>query len=63
MLNLIRDVREMSAEVELEYIDIEERYRTLGMYGLQVAEEEHKHANELRGLWLDLVEETKRYGH
>ena len=37
MLSVIAKVRDMSLAVELQYRDIQERYRTLAMYHIQVS--------------------------
>lgn len=36
VLSAISDIRDMSLDVELRFTDIQERYRTLGMYKIQV---------------------------
>ena len=36
VLGVIAKVREMSLEVELRYRDVQERYRTLAMYSIEV---------------------------
>lgn len=37
VLRVIADIRDMSLNVELRCADIRERYRTLGMYDLEVS--------------------------
>lgn len=37
ILGTIADIRNMSLRVEMRYIDIQERYRTLAMYNIQVS--------------------------
>jgi dynein heavy chain len=59
VLSVIAEIREQSTDVENDYIDIEERYRTLGMYGQALNKEEVQKANEMRTRWLALLEETK----
>jgi dynein heavy chain len=66
VLNLIKEVQEISPEMELEYIDIGERYRTLHMYCSKlysISEEEVAQAGHVRQMWLDLVALTKRMNH
>lgn len=36
MLRVIADIRDKSLEVELRYVDLQERYRTLLMYDIEV---------------------------
>lgn len=36
VLGTISSIRDMSIDVEMRYIDIKERYRTLAMYKLEV---------------------------
>lgn len=36
VLGTISDIRNMSVDVELRFIDIQERYRVLAMYKLEV---------------------------
>ena len=39
VLKTINDIKDMSLEVEFQYLDIKERYRTLAMYKIEVMEE------------------------
>ena len=36
VLKTINDIKDMSLEVEFQYLDIKERYRTLDMYNIPV---------------------------
>lgn len=38
VLGTIAEIKDMSLEVELKYLDIRERYRTLAMYNIPVSE-------------------------
>ena len=38
VLRVIADIRDKSLDVELRYVDLQERYRTLLMYDLEVRE-------------------------
>ena len=38
VLKTINDIKDMSLEVEFQYLDIKERYRTLAMYKIEVIE-------------------------
>ena len=40
VLSVIASIRNMSLDVELKYVDIQERYRTLRMYKVNVREKE-----------------------
>jgi dynein heavy chain len=55
LLNSIADVKSSSWECELEYLDIEERYRTLQLYSIEVAEAEHTVAESIGGEWMELL--------
>ena len=37
VLKTINDIKDMSLEVEFQYLDIKERYRTLDMYSIPVS--------------------------
>lgn len=37
VLGTITDIRDMSLSVEMRFIDIQERYRTLSMYNVEVS--------------------------
>lgn len=39
VLRVIADIRDKSLEVELRYVDLQERYRTILMYDIEVREE------------------------
>ena len=65
-LKVINEVQEISPETEMEYIDIEERYRTVHMHCSQVyaiSDEETAQVAQVRYMWLELITLTKRTNH
>ena len=46
--------------MELEYRDIQERYRTLAMYRLEVSAEEEQWCSELEGQWKSLAAKARQ---
>ncbi len=50
----------MSLDVEIQYKDIQERYRTLAMYNITVPEEEIQKVECIEQKWLDLFEQAKQ---
>ncbi len=59
MLGVIADIRFMSLEVEIQYKDIQERYRTLAMYNIAVPGEEVQRVESIEQKWLDLFNQAK----
>ncbi|XP_074410515.1 dynein axonemal heavy chain 10 isoform X7 [Zonotrichia albicollis] len=51
-------VRDIAVEVELRYLDIGERYRTLELYNLPVPEEEILQSDSVREAWESLLVEA-----
>ncbi|XP_039416979.1 dynein heavy chain 10, axonemal isoform X2 [Corvus cornix cornix] len=51
-------IKGVSLEVELRYLDIGERYRTLALYNIPVAEEEQEKSDNLREAWETLLMEA-----
>ncbi|XP_031362138.1 dynein axonemal heavy chain 10 [Lonchura striata] len=51
-------VRDVAVEVELRYLDIGEKYRTLAMYNIPVPEEEQEMSDSLREAWETLLMEA-----
>ncbi|XP_038008579.1 dynein heavy chain 10, axonemal [Motacilla alba alba] len=51
-------VRDIAVEVELRYLDIGERYRTLALYNIPVPEEEQEKSDSLREVWETLLMEA-----
>ncbi|EDV22455.1 uncharacterized protein TRIADDRAFT_50643 [Trichoplax adhaerens] len=63
VLGTITDIRDMSLDVEMQYVDIQERYRTLSMYSLPVPDEELETVKNVGKMWDDLVYESARIDH
>ncbi|XP_053336632.1 dynein axonemal heavy chain 10 [Clarias gariepinus] len=60
ILTIISNIRDMSLSVEMRNSDIQERYRTLALYKLKVAEEELQLVANIQTLWKDLSTEAQR---
>ncbi|XP_063051673.1 dynein axonemal heavy chain 10 [Engraulis encrasicolus] len=63
VLGTISDIRDMSLAVEMRFTDIQERYRTLTMYDVEVSEEELEQAASIGKLWDELFVESRRVDH
>ncbi|KAM6052185.1 dynein axonemal heavy chain 10 [Chlamydotis macqueenii] len=63
VLGTIAEIKGMSFKVELKYLDICERYRTLAMYNIPVAKEEQEMADEIREKWERLFFEASEVDH
>ncbi|XP_062480123.1 dynein axonemal heavy chain 10 isoform X3 [Pezoporus occidentalis] len=63
VLGAIANIKSMSFEVEVKYLDIWERYRTLAMYNIPVAKEEQDMANEIKEKWDTLFYESSVVDH
>ncbi|KAM6051570.1 dynein axonemal heavy chain 10-like [Theristicus caerulescens] len=63
VLGTIAQIKGMSFEVELKYLDIWERYQTLATYNIPVAEEEQEMADKIREKWETLFFETSEVDH
>jgi dynein heavy chain len=59
VLNVIAELATMMQDVELEMIDITERYRTLKRYGIAVNEEEMDAALKIEGRWRKLYVDSR----
>lgn len=59
VLNVISDIHASSEEVELQYRDIIESYRTLKMYHIEVEPSEHTRANNLPQEWEQMIAMAK----
>ncbi|XP_070572584.1 dynein axonemal heavy chain 10-like isoform X2 [Ptychodera flava] len=59
VLRVIADIKDMSLNVEMRFVDIQERYRTLAMYTIEVTEEENTLCQNIRQIWEDLFLESK----
>eukprot|EP00062_Callorhinchus_milii_P021625 gi/632978548/ref/XP_007905975.1/ PREDICTED: dynein heavy chain 10, axonemal [Callorhinchus milii] len=60
VLSTIAKIRDMSLMVELRLHDIQERYRTLNMYGIQTKEEEKLLQMNIRVIWDALFLESRK---
>ncbi|XP_027024931.2 dynein axonemal heavy chain 10 isoform X2 [Tachysurus fulvidraco] len=60
VLGTISDIRDMSLSVEMRYRDIQERYRTLAMYNIQVAEDELNLVSRIADLWREVFSEARQ---
>ncbi|XP_069475795.1 dynein axonemal heavy chain 10 [Ambystoma mexicanum] len=63
VLATIAQIRDMSLTVEMRFRDIEERYRTLAMYNIEVAEEEKELLIKVKHKWEALVSESTEVDH
>ncbi|XP_076854099.1 dynein axonemal heavy chain 10 [Brachyhypopomus gauderio] len=59
VLGTISNIRNMSLTVEMRITDIQERYRTLTMYGMQAPEKELQSVARIGSVWKDLVAESR----
>ncbi|KAJ8284497.1 hypothetical protein COCON_G00033470 [Conger conger] len=59
VLGTISDIRAMSLSVEMRYTDLQEKYRTLAMYGGEAPEEELELASNISQMWSDLFAEAR----
>ncbi|XP_054851851.1 dynein axonemal heavy chain 10 [Eublepharis macularius] len=62
VLGTIAEIRAMSLEVELKYLDIQERYRTLATYNIPVTEEQ-KLVEKIKEMWDALFTEASTVDH
>ncbi|XP_009868408.1 PREDICTED: dynein heavy chain 10, axonemal, partial [Apaloderma vittatum] len=60
VLGTIEEIKGMSSNVELKYLDIWERYRTLAMYNIPVAKEEQEMSDKIREEWETLFLEASQ---
>ena len=59
VLRAISSIWKMSLSVEMSYKEIEEKYRTLQMYGIQIEETQIKAAQNLPNLWNKIFHKSK----
>uniref|UniRef100_A0A8C9TU55 Dynein axonemal heavy chain 10 n=1 Tax=Scleropages formosus TaxID=113540 RepID=A0A8C9TU55_SCLFO len=59
VLSTISNIRDMSLSVETRFTDIQEKYRTLGMYSVVVTDEELELAGSIACQWSDLLAESR----
>ncbi|KAF7665535.1 hypothetical protein LDENG_00140280 [Lucifuga dentata] len=60
VLGIISDIRDMSLDVELRFTDIQERYRTLAMYKVEVGQDELELVTSIEQMWSDLFTESRQ---
>ncbi|XP_028292993.1 dynein heavy chain 10, axonemal [Gouania willdenowi] len=60
VLETISNIRDMTLDVEMRFIDIKERYRTLFMYKVKVEYEEMELLDNIDHMWSDLFKESRR---
>ncbi|XP_043925694.1 dynein axonemal heavy chain 10 [Protopterus annectens] len=60
VLGTVADIRDMSLVIEMRFRDIQERYRTLKVYNIQVTDSEKELASNIRQVWDDLFMESKQ---
>ncbi|KAI7812536.1 putative dynein heavy chain 10 [Triplophysa rosa] len=60
VLGTITDIRDMSLSVEMRVSDIQERYRTLSMYNVEVIEEELQLSANIGNMWSGLFMESRQ---
>ncbi|XP_069379878.1 dynein axonemal heavy chain 10 isoform X1 [Paralichthys olivaceus] len=60
VLATISDIRDMSLEVELRFMDIKERYRTLAMYKVEVGDDELELEADIDQMWRELFKESRQ---
>uniref|UniRef100_A0A8D2LCC4 Dynein axonemal heavy chain 10 n=1 Tax=Varanus komodoensis TaxID=61221 RepID=A0A8D2LCC4_VARKO len=62
ILGTIAEIKDMSLEVELQYLDIQERYRTLAMYDFPVKEEQNL-VDKIKLMWEALFADASGVDH
>uniref|UniRef100_A0A670YVL6 Dynein axonemal heavy chain 10 n=1 Tax=Pseudonaja textilis TaxID=8673 RepID=A0A670YVL6_PSETE len=63
VLGTIAEIKQISLEVELKYLDIQERYRTLGMYNIAITEEEKNLVDKMKLMWETLYADAAGVDH
>ncbi|XP_069727356.1 dynein axonemal heavy chain 10 [Phaenicophaeus curvirostris] len=63
VLGTIAKIKDMSFRVEVKYLDIWERYRTLAMYNIPVDKEEQEMADKIREKWETVFFEASEVDH
>ena len=63
ILNLIAKITAESMEIELQFSSLEEKYRTLRMYGYPVSDDEAEIVDNIKQRWVDLCGKAKRRDH
>uniref|UniRef100_A0A8C6Y8I9 Dynein axonemal heavy chain 10 n=1 Tax=Naja naja TaxID=35670 RepID=A0A8C6Y8I9_NAJNA len=62
VLGTIAEIKQISLEVELKYLDIQERYRTLAMYNI-ITEEEKDLVDKIKLMWETLYADAAGVDH
>uniref|UniRef100_A0A673CHG9 Dynein axonemal heavy chain 10 n=1 Tax=Sphaeramia orbicularis TaxID=375764 RepID=A0A673CHG9_9TELE len=60
VLGTISHIRDMSLDVEMRFLDIKERYRTMAMYKIEVGEDELELVANIDQMWRDLFTEARQ---
>ncbi|KAK9522770.1 hypothetical protein VZT92_019216 [Zoarces viviparus] len=60
VLGTISDIRDMSLDVEMRFIDLQEIYRTMAMYKVEVGEDELQLLANIDQMWKDLFAESRQ---
>uniref|UniRef100_A0A8D0HBM0 Dynein axonemal heavy chain 10 n=1 Tax=Sphenodon punctatus TaxID=8508 RepID=A0A8D0HBM0_SPHPU len=63
VLGTIAEIKDMSLEVELKYLDIQERYRTLGVYNIPTTDEERELVVKIKQMWDSLFFNSSEVDH
>uniref|UniRef100_K7FM63 Dynein axonemal heavy chain 10 n=1 Tax=Pelodiscus sinensis TaxID=13735 RepID=K7FM63_PELSI len=63
VLATIAEIKDMSLQVELKYLDIQERYRTLAVYNIPTTEEERGMVDNIKKKWETLLFDASEVDH
>ncbi|XP_038229191.1 dynein axonemal heavy chain 10 [Dermochelys coriacea] len=63
VLGTIAEIKDISLQVELKYLDIQERYRTLAVYNIPITEEERELVNKIKQMWEILLFDASEVDH
>ncbi|KAI4536193.1 hypothetical protein MG293_013585 [Ovis ammon polii] len=63
VLATIAEIRSKSLVMELRYRDVQERYRTMAMYGLFPSDAEKELADNIESMWLNLFNDSVNVEH
>ncbi|XP_063171723.1 dynein axonemal heavy chain 10 [Candoia aspera] len=63
VLGTIAEIKDISLEVELKYLDIQERYRTLAMYNICIREDEQNLVDKIKLMWDTLFSDAAGVDH
>lgn len=59
VLSVISNIRSMSLDVEIQYRDLKERYRTLTMYNISVSKDELDLVGNIDEKWRELFRQAR----